>query len=246
LNVSKAGHAVACLLVLLVLALLLLRLKPLIAEIGWKHFMAYTTLIVTALVVLFVMIEPARSVTRWKEWLSQAGSDSRVATDKATLQMLPEGGLFGFGPGSFKATFNERMVATGQKPTALWKNTHCDPLQYIFEWGFIGALAWAVIWLLPLKRALVHLFESARAALGLEPKRNRRSRQRWHRSYEFLRQNLLQGISIAFIGVLVHSCFDFPLQIMSLQLWAAALAGILISSPGSVDPLSRDSPNRHS
>jgi hypothetical protein len=235
LNVSKAGHAIACVLGFLALMLMLLRLKPLVAEIGWKHFAAYTTLILAALVVLIVMIEPDRSITRWKEYLARAGSDSRLVTGRAALQMLPEGGMFGFGPGSFKGAFNERMVALGEKPVAIWRYAHNDPLQYVFEWGYIGAIAWVVIWLLPLKFAIKNLYGSARAALGLEPKRTRRSRQRWDRSYESLRQHLLQGVGIGLIGVLIHACIDFPLQIMSLQLWALALAGILIASPGSND-----------
>ncbi|OAI56971.1 hypothetical protein AYO49_03085 [Verrucomicrobiaceae bacterium SCGC AG-212-N21] len=233
LNISKAGHLLAGVLGVVVGILFLLRLKPLIAEIGWKLFTAYTVLAVLALTAVFVAVDPVRSITRWDEFLSRSGGDSRLDTARIVIGMLPQAGWFGFGPGSFLGVFNRHVISLGVEPTANWKDAHNDPLQYLFEWGYLGGVAWALLWLYPLARAFAHFYTAGRAAMGIEMKRTRRSRQRWHRSYEALRQNLLLWASLAFVGVLLHACIDFPLQIMSLQIWALALAGVLVSSPST-------------
>jgi O-antigen ligase len=163
------------------------------------------------------------------EYFNRSESDSRFATARICLGMLPAAGLFGFGPGTFIAIFQHHVAEAQIHQDAIWKFAHDDWLQYFVEWGFFGGAVWLVLWSLPVRRAVEHVRVIIKPGFGLEKKRTRRSRERWSGSLEALRTYLTFGASIALAGVLVHAMMDFPLQIMSLQMYALTLAGMLVA-----------------
>ena len=229
MNISKGGHLIAAGLATLLIASLLLKLRLVVAEYGWKHLLVFSGLVACALTVVIVGTDTSTSATRWMEYFNRSESDSRLTTARICLGMLPTAGLFGFGPGTFIAIFQHHVAEAQIHQDAIWKFAHDDWLQYFVEWGFFGGGVWLVLWSLPVRRAAEHVWEIVKPGFGLEKKRTRRSRERWHGSLEALRTYLTFGASIALAGVLVHALMDFPLQIMSLQIYAFTLAGMLVA-----------------
>jgi O-antigen ligase len=135
--------------------------------------------------------------------------------------------MFGFGPGTFIAAFQQHVSTAHIHEDAIWASAHNDWLQYFVEWGFFGGMVWLVLWAIPSWKAAQHFWVMVKPAFALERRRTRRSRERWHRSFEALRMYLCFGVSLALVGVLVHAAIDFPLQIMGLQIYAFTLAGIV-------------------
>lgn len=229
MNSSKGGHLIAGGLVAVLIAALVLKLRFVIAEFGWKHLLASGLIVACVLTVLIVGTDTTTSAERWREYFNRSGSDSRLTTARICLGMLPTAGLFGFGPGTFIAIFQHHVAEAGIHQDAIWKFAHDDWLQYFVEWGFFGGCVWLVLWSFPVRRAAEHVWVIVKPGFGLEKKRTRRSRERWHGSLEALRTYLCFGASIALAGVLIHAMMDFPLQIMSLQMYAFTLAGMLVA-----------------
>ncbi len=229
MNVSKGGHLIAASLVATLAIVLFLHLRLVLAHHGWRQLLAFSGLAVLALAILIVGTDTARSAARWLEWFGRSESDSRLATARACLEMLPDAGWFGYGPGTFIAAFQRHVAGLPFSETAIWKFAHNDWLQYFVEWGFLGGGAWLLLWSIPVRRAGCHFWTVLRPAFGLESKRTRRGRERWSQSLEAERIYRCFGASLALAGVLVHALFDFPLQIMSLQIYAITLAGMLVT-----------------
>jgi hypothetical protein len=228
MNVSKAGHLIALGLVLLLVVTLLLRMRTILAEYGWRQVSAFGIIILLVLTVLVVGSDTVEAAGRWTAYLSREGlGDSRIETAQICVGMIPAAGVFGFGPGTFVAAFQQRVAALHVHEDAIWASAHNDWLQYFVEWGVFGGLVWLVLWSVPVISATRHFWVVVKPGFGLEQRRSRRSRERWHRSFEALRMYLCFGASLALIGVLMHAVIDFPLQIMALQIYAFTLAGIV-------------------
>jgi hypothetical protein len=240
MNSSKGGHLIAAGLAAVMIVTLLLKLRLVVAEYGWKQVLAFSGLVATVLLVLVVATDTATSASRWMEYFNRTEADSRLTTARICLGMLPSAGLFGFGPGTFIAIFQHHVAEAQIHQDAIWKFAHDDWLQYFVEWGFFGGAVWLVLWSLPVRRAAEHVWEIIKPGFGLEKKRTRRSRERWQGSLEALRTYLTFGGSFALAGVLVHAMMDFPLQIMSLQIYAFALAGMLVARERSGDDSEED------
>ena len=142
--------------------------------------------------------------------------------------MLPDAGAFGFRPGTFRAAFpgyQSTYDFGGREVPEFWKSyswlqAHNDYLQTIIEWGYLGALMWAVLFYGALWRAGVILRKSLVA-----PGRDGAL--------------LMAGcIILALAGTLLQAFVDFPLQIPSIQLYVAVLLGICWSGATSQSPAS--------
>jgi hypothetical protein len=231
MNVSKAGHLIALGLLVLGLLILASRLPALVAEHGWKHIAAFGTLALIALAAAFVGTDSGARSSRWTEWAHRSEWDSRFTTSRICLEMLPASGAFGSGPGTFIGVFHQKVAKLEGYSTTTWKFAHNDILQYFVEWGVLGGLAWMTLWGHGLVSVFSQFWSVIRPAFRPERKRTRRGRERWAQSFEALRGYLLFGCSLALLGVLIHSTADFPLQIMSLQIYALTLTGMLIAVP---------------
>lgn len=155
--------------------------------------------------------------TSWRRIGLQGLSPTNRSPTEIYVKMIPDAGVTGFGPGSFRAIFAEYQkeydFGTRDFPdcwkTGLWQEAHQDYLQTIIEWGYLGAAGWAIL----LGGGMVRgVFQYVRLRAGLS--------SRW----------LLLCSLLAIGATLVHSLIDFPLQIASIQLYACVLLAVCWSA----------------
>ena len=146
---------------------------------------------------------------RWAKFDREITLDNpRLQVAQACLKMVPEAGVFGLGPGTFQSAFPYFSKGLKANTKGIWEHAHNDYLETIAEYGAVGTLLWAVIIFGGIGRA------------GWMAWRNR------ERLGTTERVNLLAALT-ALASVLVHAMVDYPLQIASIQLYAAALLGLL-------------------
>jgi O-antigen ligase len=124
------------------------------------------------------------------------------------LRTLPEVGLFGFGPGTFRVVFPGYNVGSGNPVPGTWRFLHEDYLQTVLEWGWLGSSLWACLFFGGLAVAI-------------------RNYKRYAAREWMPRRRVLQPLTvIALMGVALHALVDFPFQIESIQLYVATYLGI--------------------
>lgn len=84
--------------------------------------------------------------------------------------------------------------------------THCDPVQTIFEWGYLGALCWFILGIGAVVRGIYLVLKK------LPPPED---------------THLVKAMIISLVGVGIHSCFDFPLSLLSIHIIAVAFCTVL-------------------
>ena len=125
----------------------------------------------------------------------------------------------GSGPGTFPYLI-PFYIPKESKLEVAWEYGHCDPLQTILDWGYFGALAWFTIGIGGVARGAYLLLK---------------------RKVPHDDIHLVKGMIISLIGVGIHSCFDFPLSILSIHLVAISLCGILWTIYRNQEPDQLDS-----
>jgi len=178
-------------------------------------------LLIGAIAVIGGMISIGWSgaTSRWAEMVSPTHKEDslaeRLLLDQVCLRMMPDSGFWGFGPGNFKICFPHYVGSLADALAGIWYYAHDDYLQAIIEWGYVGALVLGVVF-------FGGIWTGWRRLQG-EPLAEE--------------DTVLLTVSlIALAGVGLHSLFDFPMQIASLQLYAAAYLGICWSSPAIAAP----------
>ena len=172
-----------------------------------------------ALAILFAIFAAAQishleqPLKRWNELGQTYKTDERWSALKVGVAALPDAGLLGFGPGTFRVMFPYYADAARDHVHGIWRFLHQDYLQTFLEWGAPGAILWAAIFFGGLTLAV---------------------RARWRHASEWRpRQKLILSlVVIALIGVALHALVDFPFQIMSIQLYVATFLGICRGSAG--------------
>lgn len=134
-------------------------------------------------------------------------SHQRLLTYQVCLTMIPDAGAWGFGAGTFVLVFPLYTNSLGNKIEGIWRFAHDDYLQTLLEWGWIGAIIAGVVFLGGIILAI----------------RTYRARKQ---QFSTADRTLLATICMALCGVAAHSLVDFPLQIASLQLYAATYLGM--------------------
>jgi len=123
------------------------------------------------------------------------------------VRMLGDSGAWGFGPGNFMITFPHYTAYLGERIRGIWKFSHQDYLQTLIEWGWVGAGIWAVTFFGGVIEILRNFLKSKRVLPATD-------------------RILLFASLLALLGVAAHALVDFPLQIASLQLYAATYLGV--------------------
>ncbi len=209
-NVSKAAQAVF---LVLLLGCFLPWLRLLRKSLFTRKMMLRGAIVLPVFflavgaVVYFGDLGPA--IVRWTQALNQAVliSSGRIGVAQVCLRIIPQGGLWGFGPGSFASIFPYAVFPEGNSLQGFWRFAHEDYLQTAVEWGYAGALLWGMLFLGGLFSALF---------LALRPRRQMRLSTRI----------LLGGAGCSLLGIALHALVDFPLQIASLAFYVFLLLAI--------------------
>lgn len=171
----------------------------------------YLAAILAAVAALVVFSGWERTASKWGVTQSQLNADNpRWQALQAATRILPDAGVFGLGPGTFGAAFPHYTGPMGDAIAGIWRYAHNDYLQTAIEWGVCGALVWAVLFF----GGLARCFACCQQMATSKPRVKTRDRLVY----------FCAGLSLA--GVAIHALVDFPLQIASLQLYAATFLGL--------------------
>jgi hypothetical protein len=207
-NTARAAQPIAVVLLLGVCVRVGPRLAHRLSR-GEKHIaLIGAVAIVLALFAVARVSHLEQPIGRWKLAREEFSADARWRCAAVAVKSLPEAGLFGFGPGTFRAVFPSFNLASPRPVSGDWRFLHDDYLQTLMEWGWLGAALWAVLFFGGMIIAIRRL-NSSEAATWLPRRRL-----------------VLALVLIALGGVAVYAVVDFPLQIASIQLYVATYVGI--------------------
>jgi hypothetical protein len=175
--------------------------------------------VLTATVVyLAVSFDVSGARERWeKTKLDALLNDGRPEVYEIMARgTLEPAGAWGFGQGTFEFVFNNARKALQHPLAGRWDYAHSDGLQTVQDWGYAGAGAWFVIFACGLLRAI-----TGSRRHGRRPDEN---------------SILSAAGAFALAGVLLHAWVDFPLQILSLQLYTLVILGMVVGVPRAESP----------
>lgn len=184
-----------------------------------KLLMGMVGVVFTGCVLLFA----GSSISRFGVLMDEMADGGGSATVKGRsevrgvlLQLIKDPqGWGGVGPGGFAHIYPFIIPPHSETLTQTrWHHAHCDPLQTILEWGYLGALAWFTIGIGAVAR-VIYL-----ARKNLIPGSV---------------SHVVKGITIGLIGLGLHSTYDFPLSIFSIHLIALSCCTILWAVPIKTD-----------
>ncbi|MEY2540958.1 MAG: hypothetical protein QOI22_560 [Verrucomicrobiota bacterium] len=165
---------------------------------------------VVVLITLFAVAQASRldlSMQRWQTSHETLSENGRLLASRAALTAIPDAGAVGFGPGTFRVVF-PYYTAPFDRITGVWRFLHNDYLQTLLEWGWLGGALWGFLF-------FGGMAAGVRNWLG-------RKNQNWSPRYRLL----LPLVIFSLAGIALHALVDFPLQILSLQLYAATYLGL--------------------
>jgi O-antigen ligase len=149
-----------------------------------------------------------QALKRWQLQTEHIPNDARWQASRVALRALPDAGLFGFGPGTFRVVFPTYNRSGSIQVPGKWRFLHEDYLQTLLEWGWIGGILWALLFFGGITLSIRAYKEHSRP--GWTPRRR-----------------VLQPlVIIALMGAAVHALVDFPVQIESIQLYVATYLGL--------------------
>jgi hypothetical protein len=217
-NTSRAAQFLGF--VAFVALVMMLRRKVRFSAAENRVAVALTALIIgLALVVIAEASGITKGFERWRGITEDIPMNARWAAQRAAFSALADIGSTGFGPGSFSSVFPYYVekyrldVSEGS-----WDFLHEDYLQTLLEWGWVGSACFGVIFFGGMSAGMI----------GLKRLAQLRAASRLTR--------LLPLLLIALTATALHSLVDFPLQIQSLQLYAATYVGICWGSLAWLKP----------
>jgi hypothetical protein len=202
-NTSRMAQAVAGVLFLLLLVLLAPMLWTGARHVPWQVSAGAVVFLGLIVVAIAYASQWQQALARWEH--TAISDDPRWQGSQVGWTMAKQAGWFGWGSGSFRAVFPRFQDATVLEGT--WSYLHQDYLQTIIEWGWLGAALWAVLFCGSMANGVMQLWNDERPMLP--------------------RYRLLMRLAlVALAGVAIHALVDFPLQIASVELYAAVALGI--------------------
>jgi hypothetical protein len=164
--------------------------------------------ILLTLIALAQATHLEQPLARWQSLSERIPTDARWQASRVAIGALRDIGSFGFGPGTFRAVFPSYNKGSTKPVPGTWRFLHEDYLQTALEWGWLGSSLWALLF------------------FGGIAKGIRSYRKYGARDWTPRRRLLQPIIVIALIGVALHALVDFPLQIVSIQLYVATYLGL--------------------
>lgn len=202
LSGSRAGLLIACLIsgIWLLLQGRLYRRNP---QIAFPHSRKVMRGVIVAVVFVLVpaLIWVASQLRQVDEELSFRG---RVLADTVTMWL--DNPVWGTGPGTFAATFPYYQSLPVDE--YFFRHAHCEPLQFLAEYGLLGSLvliAGAALILFSRRPSLVD-FSDGPTFRELEG----------------------AGLWLALVGIALHGLIDFPFRHPLIALLTVVWTGILM------------------
>ncbi len=213
LNISRAAMAITLLIVILFgLWWMLAERRESYRPSGSPWWLKVTGAVV-AIAVLAYAFGLDNSVRKWlnPSRNNDLGGNLRYQVyDIIEQQTFAFVGWEGSGPGTFEMVFPLSVQVSGNAEVARWYwiNAHEDYLQTLVDWGWAGSLLWGV------------LIPGGLIVGGWRLLRH-------GGQFRSETRHLLLAGCVALLGVLLHALVDFPLQIGSLQLYAAMSCAVV-------------------
>jgi hypothetical protein len=205
-NTSRMSQVLALLLLFAICAqfgpLLLRKLSG-----GKSVALAGALAIGLALIALAQAVHLEQPLKRWQTESQRISTDARWHAFRVAMGAVPDAGLCGFGPGTFRVVFPTYNIESANQAPGTWRFLHDDYMQTVLEWGSLGSSLWALLFF-------------GGIAIGIHSYHRRR------RVWMPRRAVLQPLVVIALFGVAVHALVDFPLQIESIQLYVATYLGL--------------------
>lgn len=211
-NTSRMAQAIGLLLVMVVVGGIMKPAARLVARTDKRSLLIGSFIVIVAILAIGQAARLDKPLARWQDLKKQLPIDERWAADRAAFSALGEAGLFGFGPGTFRAIFPHYQTASPSHPRGTWRFLHDDYLQTILEWGWIGSVLIAALFFGGIGIAIYNYFRAE--------------------DWSTRQRILLPCVVLALAGVALHAFVDFPLQILSIQLLVAIYLGICWGSIG--------------
>lgn len=165
-------------------------------------------LIVFSIAGLYGTLFEHKTKDRWLLLASQLTKENqRIIATSVCLDMIPDAGAFGTGPGTFRWKFPFYTTHLGGQIKGFWEYAHQDYLQTVIEWGWVGTIMWSALFF----GAIFRAYRLALLPPGVLPRDDR---------------YLMRAIALGLTTVALHSLVDFPLQIFSIQLVTIILCAL--------------------
>jgi O-antigen ligase len=206
-NTSRMAQLVAFLMLIAICLQFGPRLVRTLSGTGKSVALAGALAIILALIAFAQASHFEQSLNRWQSAGEHIPNDARWQASRVALRALPDTGLLGFGPGTFRVVFpTYNVIASNQLP-GTWRFLHEDYLQTLLEWGWLGSILWSLLFF-------------GGMIVGI------RSCKHARREWTPRRRVLQPLVIIALAGVALHAVVDFPFQIESIQLYVATYLGL--------------------
>ena len=230
-NTSRMSHIVAAVIGLVLAAAFVPAVRRRIRHVELGTAVAG---LLAAAIALYVVVQSSRvdrAVSRWQAISEAVPRDARWAAAQAALRAAPDAGWLGFGPGTFHVVFPYYTGTLEQRLGGVWIYLHQDYLQTVLEWGWLGSALWGALFFggmfVAMRSLLRQRARVPREVAGDDEERASELRAHW----EPRRRLLLPLVLLGLASVALHAAVDFPLQIASIQLYAATYLGICWGSP---------------
>lgn len=205
-NTSRMAQAVGVVLMVALLVAVIRTAKKIVARMEKRTLIAGTLIVAITAVAIAQAAHLDKPLGRWQYFMKQLPVDARWSANRAAFSAVGESGPLGFGPGSFQAVFPVYQQPMSDQVEGTWRFLHDDYLQTFLEWGWLGSLLIAALFF---------------GGIGMGIRSYRRAGD-----WSTRQRILLPCVVLALIGVAIHAAVDFPLQILSIQLFVATYLGI--------------------
>jgi hypothetical protein len=206
-NTSRMSQVLALVLVFVICAQFRLALLRKLSASEKGIALAGGLAILLALIALAQAVHLEQPLKRWQTESQRISTDARWRAFRVAMGAVPDAGLCGFGPGTFRVVFPTYNIESANQAPGTWRFLHDDYMQTVLEWGSLGSSLWALLFF-------------GGIAIGIHSYHRRR------RVWMPRRAVLQPLVVIALLGAALHALVDFPLQIESIQLYVATYLGL--------------------
>ena len=221
-NVSKMGHLILVLEMLLLAGAGLVVLKPRLAALPFsnKRILLFLLIGIGVLVGGAWLSGAGAGFARWNIFATRHFDDpARRHAALMAIQIGLDHGWLGIGPGTFEWVSPHYSISDPLLKEGRWRHAHNDYAEFFAEWGWSGAVIFGLLLILPGRR----LFGAVARALSNERQNG----------MSFQRRTGLLCFSVALGSVLLHAMVDFPLQIDAIRPVFATVMGAVLAMTAS-------------